>query len=247
LGRNRQSSFYKEEAKVGEITKQPKGERSMIKRLVVICCILLVPTIAASQTTEGTTNYGDFWVGGQLGVVFTPNTDVTITSPFFPGQQFSDSIRTDPGFSAGAIVGYNFCMPNRQPWERYFGVALDFQWNQFNHPDLDGRQFALTLLGRLQYPLMGSERFTRGRIVPFLMFGPSVVWTNSDFWGGTRTSTDFALVAEAGVEFFVCPTVSVGPSFRYRHVWGPTYEDQFVKIDTDLNQFMILGRLAYHF
>ena len=36
----------------------------MIKRLVVICCILLVPTIAAA---EGTTNYGDFWVGGQVG------------------------------------------------------------------------------------------------------------------------------------------------------------------------------------
>ena len=103
----------------------------MIKRLVVICCILLVPTIAAA---EGTTNYGDFWVGGQLGVVFTPNTDVTITSPFFPGLQLRDSIRTDPGFSAGAIAGYNFCMPYRQPWERYFGVALDFQWNQFNHP-----------------------------------------------------------------------------------------------------------------
>ena len=77
-------------------------------------------------------------------------------------------------------------MPYRQPWERYFGVALDFQWNQFNHPGEDfpggdfkikGNQFALSLLGRLQYPFMGSERFTRGRIVPFLMFGPSVVWT----------------------------------------------------------------------
>jgi opacity protein-like surface antigen len=222
----------------------------MIKRLVVICCILLVPAIAAAQTPEGTTNYGDFWVGGQLGVVFTPNTDVTITSPFFPGQQIRDSVRTDPGFSAGAIVGYNFCMPYRQAWERYFGVALDFQWNQFNHPELDGNQFALTLLGRLQYPFMGSERFSRGRIVPFLMFGPSIVWTNSDFsnWGGnTKTSTDFGLVAEVGVEFFVCPTVSIGPSFRYRHVFGPTYEDQGIKIDTDLNQFMILGRLAYHF
>ena len=59
---------YKEGVKVGKITKQLKGERSMIKRLVVICCILLLPTIAAAQ---GTTNYGDFWVGGQIGGVFT--------------------------------------------------------------------------------------------------------------------------------------------------------------------------------
>ena len=54
----------------------------MFKRLVVLCCILLLPTMAAA---EGTTNYGDFWVGGQLGAVFTPNTDVTVSSPLFPG------------------------------------------------------------------------------------------------------------------------------------------------------------------
>ena len=86
--------------------------------------------------------------------------------------------------------------------------------------------------------------------MPFLMFGPSVVWTNSDFsnfGGNTKTSTDFGLVAEAGLEFFICPQLSIGPSFRYRHVFGPTYSDQFVKIDSALNQFMILGRLAWHF
>ena len=222
----------------------------MVKRLALLCCILLLPAIAAAAATEGTTNYGDFWVGGQLGVVFTPNTDLTITSPFFPGLALRDSLRTDPGFSAGAIVGYNFCMPYRQPWERYFGVALDFQWNQFNHPDLDGNQFALTLLVRLQYPFMGSERFSRGRIVPFLMFGPSIVWTNSDFsdiGGSSLTSTDFGLVAEVGVGFFIIPQLSIGPSFRYRHVFGPTFEERGVEIDSSLNQFMILGRLAWHF
>ena len=252
-GRNRQSSFYNEEVKVGKITKQPKGERSMIKRLVVLCCILLVPAIAAAASPDGT-HYGEWWVGGQLGGVFTPSQDVTFTAP---GIRVTDSIQTDPGFSAGAIGGYNFCMPGRQEWERYFGVALDFQWNQFNHPEqtnliqsIGGNQFALAFLGRLQYPLMGSERFSRGRIVPFLMFGPAIVWTNSDFsnyGGGSETSTDFGLVAEVGVEFFVCPTVSIGPSFRYRHVFGPTFEEQGVKIDSSLNQFMVLGRLAYHF
>ena len=86
--------------------------------------------------------------------------------------------------------------------------------------------------------------------MPFLMFGPSVVWSTADFsnyFGTTQTSTNFALVAEVGVEFFVCPTVSIGPSFRYRHVFGPNYSEQFVDADMALNQFMILGRLAYHF
>lgn len=229
----------------------------MIKRLALLCCILLLPAIAAAAAAEGTTNYGDFWVGGQLGGVFTPSQDVTLTAP---GIRVTDSIKTDPGFSAGGIIGYNFCMPqttrNRQAWERYFGVALDFQWNQFNHPgqnflpEIGGNQFALSFLGRLQYPFMGSERFSRGRIVPFLMFGPAIVWTNSDFsnYGGSSlTSTDFGIVAEVGVEFFICPQLSIGPSFRYRHVFGPTFEERGVKIDSSLDQFMVLGRLAWHF
>jgi opacity protein-like surface antigen len=229
----------------------------MIKRLVVICCILLLPTIAVSATPDATTNYGDFWVGGQLGVVFTPNTNVTITSPLFPGLDANGTLKTNTAFSAGAIIGYNFCMPYRQPWERYFGVALDFQWNQFNQPEQDflprvgGNQFALSFLGRLQYPFMGSETFTRGRIVPFLMFGPAIVWTNSDysnfFGAGNRTSTDFGIVAELGVEFFICPHLSIGPSFRYRHVWGPNHEVLGADINSRLDQFMIMGRLAWHF
>ena len=93
---------------------------------------------------------------------------------------------------------------------------------------VNGNQFALAFLGRVQYPLMGSERFTRGRLVPFLMFGPAVVWSNSDFsnfGGGSKTSTDFGIVAEIGLEFFVFPQLSIGPSFRYRHVFGPNYRD----------------------
>ena len=220
----------------------------MIKRLVVICCILLVPTIAAA---EGTTNYGDFWVGGQLGVVFTPNTDVTITSPFFPGQQLRDSIRTDPGFSAGAIVGLQLLHAIPATLGKVFRRGSGLPMEPIQPPrSLRGTSSLLPSWAGYSTPSWEDERFTRGRVVPFLMFGPSVVWTNSDFsnWGGnTKTSTDFGIVAEVGVEFFVCPQLSIGPSFRYRHVWGPTYEDQGVKVDSALNQFMILGRVAWHF
>jgi opacity protein-like surface antigen len=189
----------------------------MIRRLVVLCCILLLPTIAAAQ---GNVNPGDFWVGGHGGALFADDSDVSGT--------------------AGAIVGYNFCMPYRQIWERYFGAALDFSWNHFqfkpgNLPKIDGNQYALSLLARLQYPLMGSEMFTRGRLVPFLMFGPAVVWTDPDH-GDHRT--DFGVVAEAGLEYFVIPQLSIGPSFRYRHVWLSSQGQ---------NQYMVLGRLAYHF
>ena len=160
----------------------------MIKRLALLCCILLLPTIAVAASQAADVNRGEWWVGGQLGAVFTPNQDVTLTVPGgqfnvngqqfnFNGQSFNRSIKTDTAFSAGAIVGYNFCRPYKEVWQRYFGAAIDFQWNQFNHPNLKGNQYALSFLARLQYPLRGDERFTYGRFVPFLMAGPSIVWT----------------------------------------------------------------------
>ena len=102
----------------------------MIKRLVLICCILLVPTIAAAQSTR---NYGDFWVGGQVGGLLTPETQREDLDSVI---EQTSTLGTDPAVTAGAIVGYNFCMPYRQPWQRYFGVALDFQWNQFSQDRL---------------------------------------------------------------------------------------------------------------
>ena len=71
---------------------------------------------------------------------------------------------------------------------------------------------------------MGSEKFTAGRLVPFLMAGPAIVWTTSNFsnfGGGSKTATDLGVVAEVGLEFFMWPHLSIGPSFRYRHVFGP--------------------------
>ncbi len=194
----------------------------MIKRLVLLCCLLLLPGMALSQ--EGTTHYGEAWLGGQAGGLFGDHTH--------------------PGVTAGAIVGYNFCMPYRQAWERYFGVALDFSWNRFNqryahNVNIDGDQFALSFLARVQYPFMGDETFSSGRLVPFLMLGPAIVWTqrDNDFGGNNNNSTDIGAVAEAGLECFVMPKLSVGPSFRYRHVWFEAGRDQY----------MALGRMAYHF
>ena len=107
-------------------------------------------------------------------------------------------------------------------------------------------------LGRAQYPLMGDESFTRGRWVPFIMAGPAVVWTTSDFkdLGGNKTSTNVGIVAELGAEFFVMSAavhwaVLPLPSC----LWANNdFEAGFsVSADAQLNQFMILGRLAWHF
>jgi opacity protein-like surface antigen len=249
--RNRQGIFLGR--KGGKNNQTPKGGRTMIKRLALLCCILLVPTIAAAAYQPGQTNYGEWWAGGQVMGVFTLDRSVTVTCPGFAGN--INNIKTDAAVGAGAIVGYNFCMANRPIWERYFGVALDFSWNQFNQSfrnsrTVDGNQYALSFLGRLQYPFMGDDTFTRGRVVPFIMAGPAVVWSNSNFskvGGSSKTSTDVGAVVELGLEYFVVPQLSIGPSFRYRHVFWPTFSDQGIKVDSNLDQFMVLGRLAYHF
>ena len=198
----------------------------MIKKLVLlICCILLLPTIAAAQSPEGPMNPGDFWVGVQGGGVF--------------------STRTEGAAVGGAIIGYNFCLPYRPSWQRYFGVALDFQWNTLEDErniqgfrQVDGNQFALALLARLQYPLAGDENYTRGRYVPYLMFGPAIVWTDPDnSWQPIDNRTDAGAVAELGFEYFVMPQLSIGPSYRFRWVaeGGGEY------------QHTVLARLGYHF
>ena len=227
----------------------------MVKRLALLCCILLVPTIAAGQ--ESNIHYGEWWIGAQLGAVINTDRSADVACQFGcrpRGTTFS----TDPGITTGVIGGYNFCTPYAQVWERYFGVAVDFQWNQFDQPaqgalpTIGGNQWALAFLGRVQYPLGGDEKFTAGRFVPFLMAGPAIVWTNSDFsdcpfGDGSETTTDIAVVAEVGFEFFMWPHVSIGPSFRYRHVFGNGPSSDAIDYTSQMDQFMFLGRLAYHF
>jgi opacity protein-like surface antigen len=227
----------------------------MIKRLALLCCILLLPIIAAAAAPpQANVHYGEWWIGGQGGVVFNANRNVDAT--FGNLQSSSGSLRTDPGAMAGAIVGYNFCMPYKAVWERYFGLALDFQWNALNSPEqhripsVSGNQYALSFLGRVQYPFGGNDKFTAGRFVPFLMAGPAIVWTESNFSNfnsSGKTATNVGVVTEIGFEFFMWPHVSIGPSFRYRHVFGPNFSVQNVDLKQNLDQFMILGRLAYHF
>ena len=83
----------------------------MFKRLVVLCCILLLPTIAAA---DGTRNYGDFWVGGQIGGVFTPNKDVTFSAPRLRGSSQAAS-RLIPRFQLAPLSATTSACHTGQP------------------------------------------------------------------------------------------------------------------------------------
>ena len=74
----------------------------MIKRLALLCCILLLPTIAAAATQAADVNHGEWWVGGQLGAVFTPNQDVTFTGPNGQSTSTASSSTSTAGASTAA-------------------------------------------------------------------------------------------------------------------------------------------------
>lgn len=235
----------------------------MFKSLMVVLCVLMLSTAAMAEV----------WVGGQIGGNFTGDRNVNLMAPPIKGT--FNNITTDAGVTTGIILGYNFrTNPAFPSWAKYFGVAVDYSFNTFNQPSqtgtgsilpasvtsvgfpqVKGYQNAVTFLVRAQYPFMVSSTYRYGRIVPFLMGGPGVTWTTANYsnWGGqTVTTGNFSAVAELGVDFYVTPEISVGPSVRYRYVAGPTAEfrrpQNFVNISSgDLNQFAVMARVAYHF
>lgn len=235
----------------------------MKKVLLAFLCIAILAMPA----------FGEVWVGGQLGSTSTADGNVDFKAPPLKGTL--NGITTDWAGTVGIIVGYNFEAQkyNLPQWMDYFGVAMDFSYNGFNQPaqrgsgsfippfvtsvglpQLSGSQYALTFLARAHYPFMKDEVFPRGRLFPFVMVGPSIVWTNSDFTnygGGAQTSTDVGFVVDAGLDYFVVPNLSIGPVFRYRHVWGPNFSfnrpQNFVNVSTNLDQFTAMLRVAYHF
>jgi opacity protein-like surface antigen len=240
-----------------------KGDWFMKKVFLIVCCFLILTTAASAE----------WWVGGQLGSTFTGDSDVTFKAPPFKGTL--NGIQTQSSFMTGAIVGYNFgTTANAPEWARYFGAAIDFSYNGFsqaaqtrtgsiippwvrgfNLPQTDGYQLALAFLARVHYPCMIDEAFPRGRLLPYIMFGPAIVWTNVDFSnyaGSSQTSTNAAFVAETGLEYFITPQLTIGPAFRYRHTWNPSFNFQRSWSDVSVssqsqNQYTVMARVTYHF
>lgn len=235
----------------------------MKKFLLAFLCIAILAVPA----------FGEVYVGGQLGSTSTANSNVDFKAPPFKGT--FNGVTTDWSGNFGVVLGYNFEAQryNLPAWMDYVGVAMDFSYNGFNQanqirsgtitppfvgqvnlPQVTGTQYALAFLARVHYPFMKDDTYPRGRLFPFVAFGPGIVWTTSDFTnygGGSQTSTDVAMVVDAGLDYFVVPNLSIGPVFRYRHVWGPSFNFQrpqnYIDAKSNLDQFSAMLRVAYHF
>jgi len=210
------------------------------------------------------------WIGGHFGPNWTGDSDVNFKAPPLKGTL--NGVTTNAGYLAGLIVGYDFDQRHGFPaWTEYFGVALDFSYNPFNQsaqivggtfippfinaaqlPQIEGYQVALSFLLKGQYPCLKSAAFPKGRLFPYLMVGPAVVWTTS--FANTiasQSSTNVGIVTEVGLQYFIVPNLAASAGFRYRHVWGPTFDFRrdinYVHANTSTDQYTVLLRLSYHF
>ena len=233
-----------------------------LKRAICILAVCVFTLGLAVSANAG------WWIGVGGGPSFGTTQDINVSTPFANNTIYNAKIRT--GFTTGIIGGYDFNDPKQFPeWARFFGVTMDVGYTQMNFSaqtravatgqnigfaNVDGGNTALTfmLVGRL--PLMITSDYPNGRFQPYLGVGPGVVFSSMDFnnyGGSTVTSTNVALVTEAGIRYMVTPNFSASLAYRYRYL--PSSQEVSlpgvgnVNLAGTQNTSQALLRVAYHF
>ena len=237
----------------------------MKKLLVMVFCMVL---------SFVSVSHGAMWAGCYVGQNWTGSADVKTNWPensaTINNYGFRHSLIT------GLTLGYDFIPTgvggySWPLWMQYFYVAMDVSYNVMdassqrravyanngavltNFPDVNGSQTTLSFLLMGKLPLSASKEYLYGRIVPFVGIGPGIMFTYIDgnnFNVGSQTSTNVALVTEAGVRVMVTPVFSVDSVFRYRYA-NPGFDFNIpggnAKASFDSNNFSTFVRLSYHF
>ncbi len=215
------------------------------------------------------------WVGGEIGGNFMANTDVGVGS----NVTFSN-VKIDPTVIGGVTIGYDFVNAgflayNWPDWMKYFGVAVDFTYNNISIRSgqttaeiaginilprpffgpaqgsrLKGFVAATTFLFYGHYGFFPDSEIPVGRVHPYLGVGPAIVVSGLDLGSygiGNRSSADVALVVEAGIRWICFKNISMDTAFRYRFA-APSYSFEGAKVSlNDFNSFSFLVRANYHF
>jgi len=178
------------------------------------------------------------YVGFQIGPNFSAagNSKVSgysVTNPTF-----------DTGVALGVQAGFDFndARYSFPEWAKYFGVAVDYQFNTMNPNNTlytrSGNQNALAFLGIVKYPMMITKDYPRGRLFPYLGAGPGIVWSSF----GNKTSTDVGVVVEPGIRYMFTPKISGNLAYRFRYA-----APQFDNVKFDNYNHSIMAGVAYHF
>jgi len=240
----------------------------LVGLLFLVLTLVALPGVASSA----------MWVGVELGgnFVASPDIDVTNTGGSGTATTTTKGVRVEPSVIGGITIGYDFVKEgfagyNWPEWMKYFSFATDFTYNRFDmrqqhldmsdtsgwsgkgtFPRMEGYMAAWTFLFMAHYGFLPDSEVPAGRLHPYVGVGPCVLFSglSMDDWG-SQSSTNVALVTEAGLRFMALKNVSLDAAFRYR--WAsPTYG--FVDgagvshdISLDAHQFSFLFRTSYHF
>jgi opacity protein-like surface antigen len=233
------------------------------KSITHIFCLLLVTTVFLIMPGVGR---AALWVGGQAGAHFVADGDVKITS-----TERLKNVKSDTAFIGGIIIGYDFVKEgflgyDWPKWMKYFSVALNVLYNNFNQPAQDvqaqglfGRRgqfpihinaatgyiLELSMLFMAKYGLFPTAELPFGRLIPYVGVGPAGIFSVVDTDRGTgdlypsSDSAELGLVTEAGVRYMLRRHVSLDAAFRYRYVF-PSYDRNYF---TNLGHFVGIGRI----
>lgn len=130
---------------------------------------------------------------------------------------------------------------------------------------LEGSALAWTWMLMAHYGFLPDSEVPAGRVNPYVGVGPAVVWTTVDAGsigfgpvpargvpGGTfqsiggGTSTNIALVAEAGIRWMAFKNVSVDTAYRFRWL-EPSWDVGVATVQVPLYMHSFLVRANYHF
>lgn len=208
------------------------------------------------------------WVGGEIGGNFMANANIKV------GNATIRNIKIDPNVIGGITMGYDFVNAgfgaySWPDWMKYFGIAVDFTYNNINARSqqlagtggaffpgpggasrLEGFVAATTFLFYGHYGFFPDSEITVGRVHPYLGVGPAIVVSGLDlgkFGVGNTSSADVALVVEAGIRWICFKNISMDTAFRYRYA-QPSYNVQGTTVSIrDFDSFSFLVRANYHF
>jgi hypothetical protein len=130
---------------------------------------------------------------------------------------------------------------------------------------LEGSALAWTWMLMAHYGFLPDSEIPTGRINPYIGVGPAIVWTSLDSGSigfgpvpatgvrggtfhsiGSASSTNIALVAEAGIRWVCFKQVSVDTAYRFRYL-EPSWDAGVATVNAPLYMHSFLVRANYHF
>lgn len=210
----------------------------MKKSFGKIAAAVVIVMLAALPVCAGNGFYGGF----QIGPSFSVGNQTTIDGKSTKNPTF------DTNVAVGGQVGYDFAYKQNAPaWAKYFGVALDYQYNGLNSNNTtvfgnsrSGYQHGLGFLGVVKMPMNPSPEYPAGKWFPYVAVGPTVVFTTL----ANQDTTNVGVIVEPGIRFMVTKRFSTDLSYRFRYA-EPRFSNTDTKVQVANHMFLLRGNIHF--